>query len=848
MSGIPDPWGSPLYQALVAACAEAERRHAEYEQRGRLSDLESAVALFRAVLDRAHNVDVRSAAVNGLGMALWSRYERFGDPGDLDAAIRQFREALAMYPNEHTPALPSFHANLAGVLRLRWRRTGDEDDLVASVAEVRAAVATTTAGDPRRAWRLNNLADGLLALSLQHDDSSALVEAIALLREAVQTARPGEELAGMRSNLAEALRLRHRSVGGRDRALLDEAVEQGRAALAAVPRRHPLRPRMQANLALVLLDRFAARRRPADLSEASGLARKAVDATPQGHPNRTERLITLSGIRRMEAIHGRPRRRMVQLAREAVAATPEGHHLRSDSLFNLGWVLAFQAASGDAAAWDQAREVFRRLAADPAVQVRARVAAAWQWAETALGRDDLAEARTAFDLAVTLLPRTAPRRVTHADRERQLASFSGLARDAAACAVRAGEPVDALRLLEHGRGVLLSHALGTRTELTGLRPDLAERFAALRTALDRPEGMGFSAGADAGPELPGEDRHALAAEWDALIDEIRAQPGFAAFLQPPRADDLIAATAGHGAVVVLNVSRLRCDALLIDGGIRVVPLRLTLDEVTQRALRFRAAVAERVDETLEWLRTEVTGPVLDVLDPPPGSRLWWVPTGPLTTLPLHAAVADRVVSSYAPTVRSLVTAWQAAPAGPMSNPLVVSMPTTPGLPALPAVQSETAALPPGRVLTGEHAVRREVLDALPHHSWAHFACHAVSAADGSADGHLVLQDQLTVSDVARLRLADATIAYLSACDTGVPRENLDDEALHVAGAFQIAGFRHVIGTLWSVKDSLAAEVAAGFYARLTSADDAATALHETVGELRAAHGPGLWAPYIHFGP
>ncbi|HWS36439.1 MAG TPA: CHAT domain-containing protein [Actinoplanes sp.] len=846
MSGIPDPWGSPLYHLLAAATAEAERRHTVYEQTGRLPELESAIGTYLRVLDHAHNVDVRSAATNGLGTALWSRYERFGDPADLDSAIRLFRESLAMYPDEHTPAVPSFHANLAGVLRLRWRRTGDEADLAASVAAVRAAVAFTAAGDTRRAWRLTNLADGLLALAVRHDDSSALAEAVDLMREAVRTAGPGEAVAGMRSNLAEILRLRYRSTGGHDIALLDEAVEHGRAALAAAPG-HPLRQRFQANLALVLLDRFTARLRKADLSEASALARQAVAATPEGHPNRTERLLTLSAIRRMEATRGGSRARLVAFAEDAVAATPEGHHLRSETLLNLGWALAYQAASGDAAVWDRAGEVFRRLATDPAVQVRARVTAAWQWANTALARDDLATARTGFGLAVTLLPRTAPRRVTHADRERRLSAFAGLARDAAACAVRAGDPVDALRLLEHGRGVLLGHALGTRTELTGLRPDLAERFAALRTALDRPDGAGFTAGESRGPELPGEDRHALAAEWDTLIQRIRSEPGFASFLRPPPTDDLIAATAVHGPVVVLNLSDLRCDALLIDGRVRVLPLRITLDEVTRRALRFRAAVAERVDETVDWLRAVVTGPVLEVLDPPPGSRLWWVPTGPLTTLPLHAA-ADRVISSYAPTVRSLVTAWRMPSAGPVADPLVVSMPTTPGLPPLPGAAAEAAALPPGQVLTGEHAHRRAVLDALPHHAWAHFACHAVSAADGSADGHLVLRDQLTVSDVARLRLTGANLAYLSACDTGIPHENLGDEALHVAGAFHIAGFRHVIGTLWPIRDSLAAQVAAGFYARLSTADDAATALHGTLRELQADHGPGEWAPYIHFGP
>ena len=86
MTGIPDVWGSPLFHALAAACAEAGQLHTAYEQTGRLRDLESAVHLYRAVLDHAHNVDVRSTAANGLGTALWSRYERFGELRDLDDA------------------------------------------------------------------------------------------------------------------------------------------------------------------------------------------------------------------------------------------------------------------------------------------------------------------------------------------------------------------------------------------------------------------------------------------------------------------------------------------------------------------------------------------------------------------------------------------------------------------------------------------------------------------------------------------------------------------------------------------------------------------------------------------
>jgi tetratricopeptide (TPR) repeat protein len=880
----------------------AEEHHEAYERTGRLAELDLAIAGFTGVLDQARNVDIRSAAANGLGVALWSRYERFGDLSDLNRAIDLFREALAMYPDEQTPATPSFHANLAGVLRQRWRRTGSVTDLDESVVEIRAALAMTSPGDPRRSWRLNNLADGLFALSLRHDDSSALAEAVDLLRQAVECAGPGDDVAGMLANLAEALRLRYRSTGGRHRALLDEAVTRAREALAAAAPTHPLRPRFQSNLALILLDRYAVQRRPADLAEAAALARDAVDATPAGHPNRAERLLILSGIRRMELDRGvdpkRPRptwrgrravRRMVKLAREAMAAIPEGHYLRADALLNEGSAQAFQAVSGDPAAFEAAIAAFRRVATDPVAPVRARVQAAWQWANTTLlhsaGRD-LAAARGAFDLAVTLLPRVAPRHITHADRERQLAAFSGLARDAAAAALTAGDSEGALRLLEHGRGVLLRHALDARTEVTGLRerrPDLADRFEALRSTLDLPEGAGFTSG-DAGAGLSGEDRHALAREWDRLLDEIRGLPGFAGFLRPPPVDDLLAATAEHGPIAVLNISGLRCDALLLAAGeCRTMPLPVNLDDLAGRARRFRAAIAaaghaglpsrvredarDTVAETLRWLWTAVTGPVLDALDLPAGARLWWVPTGPLTTLPLHAAgspgspsVLDRVTSSYAPTVRSLVAAWRTRGTGPDNEPapLVVAMPTTPDLPDLPHVRTETAMLagrfPGATVLRGEQAVRAAVLDALPRHAWVHFACHAVSAADAAADGHLVLHDHatapLTVADIARLRLPEAQLAYLSACDTGVPEEDLGDEALHIAGACQMAGFRHVVGTLWAIRDATAPAVAADFYAALTTADAAAAALHHAVRALRDAHPdqPALWAPYIHVGP
>jgi CHAT domain-containing protein len=74
-----------------------------------------------------------------------------------------------------------------------------------------------------------------------------------------------------------------------------------------------------------------------------------------------------------------------------------------------------------------------------------------------------------------------------------------------------------------------------------------------------------------------------------------------------------------------------------------------------------------------------------------------------------------------------------------------------------------------------------------------------------------------------------------------------------ATAFQLAGFRHVIGSLWPLSDGVALKAAMKFYHRLPAtapADSSSQALHGTTLELRAAapDRPDLWAPLIHYGP
>lgn len=71
----------------------------------------------------------------------------------------------------------------------------------------------------------------------------------------------------------------------------------------------------------------------------------------------------------------------------------------------------------------------------------------------------------------------------------------------------------------------------------------------------------------------------------------------------------------------------------------------------------------------------------------------------------------------------------------------------------------------------------------------------------------------------------------------------------------MAGFPHVIGTLWEIGDNTAVEIARAFYSAITRPDGAtdashaAEALHHAVRAQRDLHpsSPYLWASHIHAG-
>jgi CHAT domain-containing protein len=188
----------------------------------------------------------------------------------------------------------------------------------------------------------------------------------------------------------------------------------------------------------------------------------------------------------------------------------------------------------------------------------------------------------------------------------------------------------------------------------------------------------------------------------------------------------------------------------------------------------------------------------------------------------------------------------------------VAVPRTPNGPALHGLDAElrniNSAIPTADMsLVGDDATVGNVAGVLQRAGSIHLACHGSPELPDGTAARLYLSDgSLSLNRVSWLEFRAARLAYLSACHTADTSLVAFDEVNHLCAAFQDAGFRNVVGTLWAANDRAAASVAGAFYSNLSAFgwDHSAEALHHAVRALRDQFPdrPFLWAPFVHFGP
>ncbi|CAE6454441.1 unnamed protein product [Rhizoctonia solani] len=405
-------------------------------------------------------------------------------------------------------------------------------------------------------------------------------------------------------------------------------------------------------------------------------------------------------------------------------------------------------------------------------------------------------------------------------------------------------------------------------------------------------------------EQAAQKRRRLAEEYEKIMAEIRQTSGFENFLRPKKFFELLPA-ARKGPVAVINIERSRCDALVIKPGsteISLVPLpdisydqTVELRRKTEQSLEemcfrerssYRRPVMSDPEENLQnqelqlvlstiWMC--VAKPVLDSLEYRPTlsmdtiPHITWCTTGPLSSLPIHAAgnydkagakIFECVVSSYTPTLSAIISESESGPRA-TSSILGIAQENTPGQNPLPGTINELALIA-GHVeapisysqLTGSSATTLATLDAMEQYNWVHLACHAnQNSIEPTESGFFLHDGTLSLARIVQRQFKGKGLAFLSACQTATGDRLLADESIHLASGMLMAGYPSIIATSWSIVDSDAPLIADVVYKILLKEGmmnhkDAAKALHVAVQKLRDIVGEKAfwrWAPYIHIG-
>ena len=322
--------------------------------------------------------------------------------------------------------------------------------------------------------------------------------------------------------------------------------------------------------------------------------------------------------------------------------------------------------------------------------------------------------------------------------------------------------------------------------------------------------------------------------------------------------------------------------------------------VLKGGLRTRAKRNSRMRKILKYSWETFLEPVCSFLEAELKTvsdhllHVCWIRFGlPFNQIPIHAigdgtkasraSVYSRVISSYAPSIKALIYAREREftfLSAPSAHLLIATMETTPGpFNWLPGVNDEVTAI---KKIMEDHVeithltqpeaqvVHKEMSKAQA----AHFACHGSSDMLDPSNSSLIFTktnqdgnkepDPLRVRDISLSNHSagtDMQLAYLSAC-SGASNDiqALADESIHMGSSFLLAGFSHVIATLWEVRDDVCVDIAREFYKHLLIGREmsegsmqrhqrVSRALHKALEPVRRTYWdePLVWAPFIHMG-
>ncbi|RKK92277.1 hypothetical protein BFJ68_g8662 [Fusarium oxysporum] len=767
---------------------------------------------------------------------------RLHDEDDLDKMFEMHKFILAVTPVDH-PKLKSRLQSYDDTMFKLYLSFGQKDALEEAIRASEYIINIPDQSSEEHARNVWILAQRLVQRYLRTGTSADLDDSIRACQQAVDDTPISSK------NRQRRLQSLCDRLGEKYSQTLEEADFQAAKVVVDQILNHlPMKPRSRArslgNIGIILSLRYRQTGHDDHFQQAIRVTSEAVDLTADGEIGRAVRLNNLGGVY-AEAYHktGNKERleEAIRIGRDALTATHDGHPDKALRHFNLADRLQLRYLESELTDdLEEAISLYRLVLNQFSAPMFLRVQAGYSIMQSCVWNRDWNEAYKAGSQTIDHLSLFRPLSLQNTDMQREASKLLGLGTETASLALEVGKSAaTALEFLEMARGVMASSINVLRADIKDLErgfPELAGRYKHLRDQLDTgsvPK-SDFALG-DEVWENEMSQRYDTGEQISALLEEIRSKPGFENFSRPED-EERMRSAAALGPVIVVNVGPLACDAIIIQqDGFSAIPLpRLDKNDIDSKY----QSLGRGSLKVLEWLWDVVAEPILTALgftEPPHSGemkRVWWVLTGSLSTFPIHAAgrysqrngeaVMDRVMSSYATSVSAIVQSRRTAPVS-HNEALLVSAGETPGHRRLAFADKEISVL---RDICREmklhpmepEPIRDDVLSHLRKCKVFHFAGHGCTDTADPSKSQLYLKDwetnPLTVASLLELNLHQEGpfLAYLSACGTGqIKSQRLFDEGIHLISACQLAGFRHVIGTLWEVNDQSCVDMAAIIY-------------------------------------
>jgi hypothetical protein len=536
-----------------------------YDNEGDQDVLSEAISLQRRTLNLTPNACVYYGQLcTNLSNSLTTLYFVTGEVTAAEEAIALERKSLSFHPVGH-PERGASCTNLATSLALRYEKTGIEEYINEAISLSREAMQLYSVQHPFRAALCGNLAYALKTRFVRTGDQATLAEIIALEREAVSLCPIGHPDHGRwTSNLGGTFYL------SEDPALRSEAIRLAFESLESLPPGHPFKVTVCLNLSAMTRKEFEANRQHKLLLKAIFFAEEALGGPDLQSPERTRAYENLGTLLMMnfdctgdsKLLFGAK-----SALDEANIRTLPGALDRWEVYVQLARLNMYhQGPCFDVKSAINLLDDAVRMDADDPQALLSKVVEIIQLIRSC---DDIEEVQESllslYEAVIDLMSFAAALAFEEHTQLGALAKCGRTAADAFSLAVRVGDILTGLQLLEHARGIIWSQALNFRDpQLSQVPPQYAEELSTLLRSISKTKAVPTLLDTSKVPGgLTARDiRYQQISRIQQLVQELRLLPELENLMRGATAEELIKVAEVHP-VVVLVASSGYCHALII---------------------------------------------------------------------------------------------------------------------------------------------------------------------------------------------------------------------------------------------------------------------------------------------